>query len=279
MGKDDSRFAFLREPRVRRALALGGGAFALAGVVFAGAALSVPRQSEAPRKVVTSLSPVAESQRLIGEAEKALASDETTKAKDLLRQALALDPSSEKAGELLDEVDDDTGSSEQTTSANSTSAPTDGAGPGGGSPAVDDSAFEVKVDVKSLLPSAIPGYAMGTVVAESADAVVTAEPQPASEAFRKLVRVLLTVRDRGSSSSADKFVTDVSKRLYAQGAAEVSVSGTPAYFGTDGKRLATVVFVRGRYVFEVLATADTVTASELQPYLLTVAGTFPGTPE
>ena len=36
----------------------------------------------------------------------------------------------------------------------------------------------------------------------------------------------------------------------------MSIDGAPGYFGTDGTRYATYVYVRGRYAFEVLVTGN-----------------------
>ena len=48
----------------------------------------------------------------------------------------------------------------------------------------------------------------------------------------------------------------VSKKSFDKDGTSVSIDGAPGYFGTDGTRYATCVYVRGRYAFEVLVTGN-----------------------
>ncbi len=59
---------------------------------------------------------------------------------------------------------------------------------------------------------------------------------------------------RASKADAQAFVEQTSKSLYPKNGKTVSIDGASAYFGTDGTRFATIVYVRGRYVFEVVLT-------------------------
>ena len=67
-------------------------------------------------------------------------------------------------------------------------------------------------------------------------------------------RVLWAIHDVGEERSAKKFINDTSRRLYGSDSRDVQIDGADAYFGTDGMRFATVVYSRGRYVFEVLVS-------------------------
>ena len=110
--------------------------------------------------------------------------------------------------------------------------------------------------ITSLLPASVAGYWLGTVQADSEDAVLSAEPDVGSVPSRTVVRALLCVHDRKSDAAAREWVDKMSRRVYAKGLSDVSVAGSPAVFGTDGTRLAWCAYASGPYVFEVVVTAS-----------------------
>jgi len=78
---------------------------------------------------------------------------------------------------------------------------------------------------------------------------------PAEKALQDRVsHALFAVHDLKSTAAANKYLTKVSKPVYPKNAAKVDVGGYPGYFGTDGTTKATIVYVRGRYVFETIIT-------------------------
>ena len=54
----------------------------------------------------------------------------------------------------------------------------------------------------------------------------------------------------------------------------MSIDGAPGYFGTDGTRYATCVYVRGRYAFEVLVTGNGKDPKELRTLAQEAAKAF-----
>jgi hypothetical protein len=138
------------------------------------------------------------------------------------------------------------------------------------SPAPADAAYLKAIGLTTLLPTTMAGYNVSPAEDQKTIAVVTAEPTGGSAAFGALSMVELTVHDQGTAADAALFPTRVSQRLYPKSAdSKVKVGSFTGYYGTNGQRLATVVFVRGRYVFELIAT--TVGAGSQQTKALSVA--------
>jgi hypothetical protein len=127
-------------------------------------------------------------------------------------------------------------------------------------------------DLALALPRAFSGYALGVPSKQGADAVVSATPSASGAAAQRLI---WAVHDRGGAAEAKTFVNNVSRKTYGVDGADVKVSGMSAYYGTDGMRFATVVFVRGRYVFEVLGTAASGDPGVVRSTVLTAAEAFP----
>jgi hypothetical protein len=145
-----------------------------------------------------------------------------------------------------------------------------GGGSGGGSGTLNSSG---KIsDLGAALPTAFAGYSVGVPSKQGADAVVSATPLAGAAAAQ---RIIWAVHDRGSASSAKSFVTKVSKTTYEVDAANVTIRGISAYYGTDGMRFATVVFTREQYVFEVLGTAASGDPDVVRSTVLSAAGAFP----
>ena len=82
------------------------------------------------------------------------------------------------------------------------------------------------------------------------------------------------VHDRKTAAAAKRFITATSKRAFSHNAATVVIANHSGYFGTDGTQFATVSFVRGRYVFEVLASARDVRPIKIKAAVLQAATKF-----
>jgi len=248
-------------PRARSVLAGVASIAVLALVILGVSALSAPKSN---RPLDTNLSAVNDSDSIYGQALSALESGETTLAVTLLEKALELDPDNQRARSTLETVrrtrrapggaaapSDDTADDGDTPPAPDDDPTNDGDGPPVITP--DDPAFENEIDdLGKLLPEEAEGYALGTQTVVEGDATVSGSPnQPDLAASR----AVWTVHDRKTPQSAKVFIERVSKSLHPQDAQSVVVDGVSGYFGTDGTRFATIAFVRGRYVFEVVLTS------------------------
>lgn len=227
------------KPTTRRIALFVLTAVALAVVVWSFAALSAPRK-QAPEKK----SPIVEAQRLADDAEKAASLNQTATALSLVERALQADPRNRTALRV-----------KTTLSAPATSAQ-NGSSTQGSEPAIAASgAFDKPVaDLTTLLPTSFKGWKQGEVVSAKPTALVTFEPSPGDASSGAVMRVAMYARDAGSAAAAAKAVT-VYKRAYPKKAASVRLAAVDAYFGTDGKQLAAVGFVRGRYSFEIIVSA------------------------
>jgi hypothetical protein len=239
----------------------------LAVVILGSSMLSDPGDPPEETPSAT-LAPLDEATLALDRARAALASGDTTAAIAALEEALRLDPDDRDARALLDEtravVADGASSVEQTSTDVSTGDP------GGLTP--DDPAFSKATDdLAGLLPAQVSGFVLGATVVTTEDAAVSGTPATGSERSN---RVLLTVHDRKTPKAAAAFVDSVSRSLYPEDSEHVVVDGAKGYFGTDGKRFATVVYVRGRYVFEVVATATDFPVA-LRGEVMRVAKAFP----
>lgn len=243
-----------------------GAVVLLAAVIVAGAALSSPKRSESPsdRQVVTELGPAEQADALVEQARKALASGDATAALALIEDALALDPGNSGAASLRDEIPDE-GSGGGDPSQPPTSTP-------GGDP------FLARIDPRKLLPSAAEGYSFFTPIGDKTDAVVSAEPVEGAAAAATVARVQYSVHDRGSAAAAAGYIDTVTKKVYGKDVTQATVHGAKAYVGTDGTRLAVVVFVRGRYVFELIATARSGDPAGIRALSVAAAKAFPAVP-
>lgn len=239
--------------------------FALAAVILGIAAISNPAE---PTETQPGLQSDAElSKRSYDAALEALASGDTSGAVTLLERAVLLDSSNTAAKSQLSKVkkkaqtpaprpvDDDTPSTE---------------------PPAPDSAFlkDVKPLAK-LLPSSAKGYSLGTRVGDSPDVTVSARPTgPPGD----VTLALWAVHDRKTAKGAADFITNTSKKAYPKDGTSVSIDGATAYFGTDGVRFATVTYVRGRYVFELILTTTSGAPKQQKSLAEAAAKAFPDKP-
>jgi hypothetical protein len=217
----------------------------IAVVILVSSLFSKPETPVTPDTTTTSTAgpSTTRNDTLIDQAEKALASGDTTSAASLARQVLKSDPGNARALVVLEAVNSTTnGSSTSTTTA------------GNGTSASSDTGFlEALADFPALLPRSFSGYGMSFVATDAANADVSGSPvREGGPAFR----IAWAVRDRASVKAAADYITKTSKVLYPKSATTVDIDGIAAYFGTDGTQLATVAYRRGRYVFEVVVVAD-----------------------
>lgn len=243
----------------------------LAGVVFAGMAIRGSRDDSGPVQI-SQLPPEEVSQRYYDDALEALASGDTSSAVDLLQRALELDPGNQAARTELRRI------TSQADADGGGGTPSGGGQSGGSTeptPEPDPDDFLAAIsDMTKLLPRSAAGYALGMPVSDKTDAAISGDPTvegPRAE----VSTVLFSVHDRKDANGAASFITKVSRTVYPKDQGTVEVEGTDAYFGTDGKRLATVVYVRGRYVFEVIMTANSGTAKSLKALAAKAAESFP----
>jgi hypothetical protein len=271
------RFKFSK--RTWRIIAIAVGVVALAVVVLVSASLSTPSREQSPE--VKAVAQQMESESLTDRGITALSANDTATAETLLQRAVALNPQNKRATIALAQLRQST-TTASNGGASGTSGTSGGTGSNGGSTGGSNSnpskptpgPFDKQVDISKLLPVAASGFTMYQPQVTGAEAQISGEPAT------KGVRVIWAVHDRGSVSAAAKFITAVSKRAYAKDAQSASIDGASAYLGTDGTRYATAVYVRGRYVFEVLVSLATPSADIKQalPIARDAAVAFPDTP-
>lgn len=235
-----------RSARLRTVLIALGGVALLAAVIFAVPALQPARwggsgeeQGRGP------ILPLAE------RARDALRSGDTTEALRLATEALDANPDDQLARRIATEVREQrssgagssAGASGATSSPEATRKPT---------PVAPDSAFEKKLrDFGALLPESHPGFSLGTTVISDGEASVSGTPV---DDTGQVSAIQWAIHERSSASAAQSFIAKTSRVLYAFDVGSLSVDGATAYAGTDGTRYASIVYTRGRYVFEVVVS-------------------------
>ncbi|MDZ4063342.1 MAG: tetratricopeptide repeat protein [Coriobacteriia bacterium] len=175
-------------------------------------------------------------------------SGETTAALETLTAYLMDNPADERARTLVVRLtqgqDNDNGSS---------TPPDDDTPDPGETPPGDTEWLKAVADMEKLLPSVVDGLSRGSVVKSTTSAVVPYDPAIGGP-YEGTRRVLYSVHDLKDAKSASSYATQVSKVVYAKNGQSTTVDGAQAYFGTNGRSLATVSYARGRYVFEVVVT-------------------------
>lgn len=231
---------------------------------------------------------------LYEQARKAAESGETTAAVALLERVLAEEPDHEAASRLLRQLRAEQAaqaSSGGAGSSGSTDPASNGGGsgitnpgdqqdgqPGAGTPPTDtprdDSPYLVAAsDLRTMLPDVITGWTRGTRVADDTDATVPFDPASP----QAVSRVIYSVHDRGSADAALAFVENTSKVVFTTAGAPVRVGVLDGYFGTDGNRLATVAFARGRFAFEVVVVVPDGDIAAVRADAITLAQEFEAT--
>lgn len=225
-----------RNPRLRRVAFWAFGLLLLAGVVFGGTAL---RRNDAGSGGRDSAVYLAE------QASAALASNDDTAALAFANRALAVDPANAEALRVADEVARRRAASPEPPPSDTTG----GAAPDAPADSGDE-AFSQKIpNLVGLLPTGFAGYSLGAPSGLGDEAVVSATPKSGDV---KVTTIVWSVHDAGSAKEADRFIERTSTTLYGSDRQRVTIDGASAYVGTDGMRYASAVYVRGRYVFEVL---------------------------
>jgi len=266
---------------MRRGLWVALAVAALAGVIFAGAALSSP-SSDTPAEP-SKLSTAVESESYARDAQVALSNNETATAVALAEQALTLDPQNRTALSVVaasrvpaptvsEAVDDPQDPQDPDDTEDQAATPTQKADL--------DKGFTEKVGaLSSLLPAAVSGWVAGQVVEQGPDALVTLDPAKGSIASEKALRAIVSVHDMKTAAKAKDFVTRVSKRTYSKSGGTVKVGVIPdAYFGTNGSTVAVVSFSRGRFAFDVVVPAQSgVKPTDAKAVAVSVAAAVPAT--
>jgi hypothetical protein len=271
------RFRFNK--RTWRIIGIAGGVIALALVVLVSAALSNPKNEQSPE--VKAIAQQMESESLTDRGVAALSANDTATAETLLQRAVALNPKNQRAVLALTQIRQSTNTASSGGSSGN-SGSSGGAGSGGSTTGGSGSTpsqptagpFDKQVDIAKLLPVAASGFTMYPPQVQGTEAQVSGDPAT------KGVRVIWAVHDRGSAAAAAKFITAVSKSAYSKDAKTDTIDGASAYLGTDGARYATAVYVRGRYVFEVLVSLATPSADikSALPMARDAAVAFPDSP-
>lgn len=126
-----------------------------------------------------------------------------------------------------------------------------GTATGGG---VNDPGYKRPADLKTVLPSSLPGY--NPPLMEAAGDLATAVYLPAQKG--SIHQVTITVADRKSSNNAVAFLTKTIKVVYSKDPAVIALSqGMTAYFGTSQSLYATVGWTRGPLAYQVLVEIET----------------------
>lgn len=205
------------------------------------------------------VAPEAQSADLYTQALAADASGNTTTAVSLLKQAVVLDPGNTAAKKKIVQIEQrQAQSARPTTSAPSGTDPFLGTAP----------------DLKKLLPKSLAGYSVGMAVVQGPEATVSGQPEDLTLGITKLV---WAVHERKDAKTAAQFTSKVSKAFYGQDQASVQIDGASGYFGTNGTTFATVSYVRGRYVFEIVLSTDGAAPREFKAQAVAAAKAFPDT--
>jgi hypothetical protein len=231
-------------PRVRTLVTTGATILILALVIFGLWAFTAPKNQTATTPPTIKLSPAQESQQAYQDGNKAISNNQTDTAISDYEKAVALDPTNTEAQTALDTAKKSTSASGNNGGSSTTKKPVTPPPAG---------AWDGKVAVVKVLPTAFTDYDLGKPETGPTTADVSATPKRPGAAATTIV---WTVLDQGTNAKADAFVADVTKKLYTKDPAQVAVNDVTAYFGTDGADFASIAFVRGRYVFEVIVTSQ-----------------------
>ncbi len=241
-------------PKTRRIVWLVGSVLVVAIAIAVASAFSLAGRTTGPGPGSQNVAD-AGGARAYDAALSALASGETTKALELLRTAIAAGNPDAQA--KLDEL------------AKRTEAPT----PATPAPLTGDSYVTGVADLATLLPTEVSGYTVSGVEKSKAGAIVSLQPTYQGP-YGKVTLVVMSVLDQGTEAAARAYVEGLPRAYSANGEA-VSVGAFAGRFGTDGSRLAAVAFSRGRYAFEVVATASRPDPKQVRDITLGAAAAFP----
>lgn len=246
--------------RLVRVAWIAGSVLALAIVITVSAALSAPSRHSSSSAV----SATSASDQYAAEANAALEAGDAAKALTLANAALKTDPNNAAAKTVVRRV--------SLTAKNPAPQPITKPVPST-TPTKSVSSTGSAAALLKMLPASVAGFTLGTPEASANDADTLAEP--VDSALRaKLTRAIVAVHDLGTSAKAATFITRTSKRGYPDDATNVAVLGKAAYFGTNGHNAATIVFVKGRYVFETILTTTSGSPKNLLDAASTLARAY-----
>lgn len=242
--------------------------FVLAGVILGISAFSSSRKPAA-ENTDSVLSDRALSEQSYDAAMQALRSGDSTVAISLLEQAVLFDSTNTLAkNQLAKQKKKPKPASNSNTDSGDDDDDT--------TPPAPDSAFLADVTpLTKLLPTSASGYALGSRVGDATDVTVSARPTGPPGAVSL---VAWAVHDRKTAKGATDFITNTSKKAYPKDGTSVTIDGASGYFGTDGVRFATVTYVRGRYVFELILTSTSGAPKQERSLAETAAKAFPDKP-
>jgi hypothetical protein len=248
VSRADRRKRHVLSARARTGLWVGGTILVATVVILVFGALSAPKPAVEPAQQ----SATVPGFQAYTDGMAALAAGETTKAVALLKSAA--DAGNTAAADRLAEID--------------------GASPSKpGAPPTDDTLSRPVADTTALLPSAMTGYTTTKVEKNPTGSIIAFQPTYAGP-YGKVSIVVMSVLDKGSDAQARGYVDQIDRAFPANGEA-ITVGTQQARFGTDGSHLASVVFSRGRYVFETVATASRPDPSKIRDITIAAAATFP----
>lgn len=255
-------------PRARFLVGGGVTVLILALVIFGLWAFTAPSNKPSTPPTIT-LSPQQQAQKAYDEGVSALSKDQTGTAIALFEKALTLDPNNASAKAALDRAKNSSSNSGSSTTGSSTTKTP----PKKKTPA-PVSAWDKKIDVKTLVPTSFPDYSLARVESGAVgDADISGTP---SKNGTGITTVVWHVRDYVTDAKAAQFLTLTTKKLYPNDGAQVVVNGANAYFADDGNVLASVEYTRGRYVFEVIVTAHN--PGTIKDFAVQAASAFPTQP-
>lgn len=252
----------------------------LAGVIFGLSAISSPKKGQVTPPTIQ-YSATTQSQAAYDAGKSALASGDTTAAIADFKKAVELDPNNTAAKQQLTEVSNTQSSSSSSGSSSGSGGSSSSSGSSKSSTsksstAVADWTSKPVKALNTLLPHSFAGYSMGQQTIQGADGVIPSTPsdpnQPASH-------IEWSIHDRETATGATKFIATATGKLYPKNSAQTTVNGVPAYFGTDGATFATVIYRRGRFVFQVVLTDPSGSPSGLQSLAQQAANAFPTAPK
>lgn len=237
--------------RARGILWFVGSALVLAAVITVFSAFSTPEPT-APTRSDPGLETVTEpGQEAYDAGLSALKSGQTTSALSQFKAAAAA--GNTKAQARIDEI-------------NEAAKPP--------APKPTDSALSAAVaDPGTLLPATVAGYTRSRVETSALGALLALQPTKDGPAG-KVTLVVMNVLDKGSSTGAKAYVDGISK-AYPNDVTTVRIGSYTGRFGTDGSRLASAVFSRGRYAFEVVATSYRGAPIGIKDIAVAAASSFP----
>jgi hypothetical protein len=203
-----------------------------------------------PTASTLSVSPETRSKQAYEAGLMALSKEQTASAVELFQSAITINPDSDDAKTALAKLNSGASSSSGTsTTASSGGQSSIAPKP---APVAPIGPWDKKLDMSELVPATYTDYLLGSV--DQSDSEVSLSGVPTKDGAT-VTNVIWVVHDRGTAARASDFIKTISRTIYKHDVSQVKVHDISAYFGTNGKELATVSFARGRYVFEVVITS------------------------